>query len=162
MFICRAGSSYSIPAFVGALFPTSCLVWQATSSQWSLIHEAVQICLACRGSHWRKYGPLYLILLAIPFIMADLTRHVLQGGALSCARQQCPALWAACVAMKASESILSMLATFLALATHEAWRFSGEPLASLGCHTATGSSAGLFCGPFLFQEVDGLQRHWSQ
>lgn len=31
-----------------------------------------------RGSHWRKYGPLYLILLAIPFIMADLTRHVLQ------------------------------------------------------------------------------------
>ena len=45
-----------------------------------LVHNVQQIqLLACRGTHWQKYGPLYLISLAIPFIMADLTRHVLQG-----------------------------------------------------------------------------------
>lgn len=32
-----------------------------------------------RGSHWQKYGPLYLVSVAVPLIMADLTRHVLQG-----------------------------------------------------------------------------------
>jgi len=32
-----------------------------------------------RGApHWNKYGPLYLTLIAIPLIMADLLRHVLQ------------------------------------------------------------------------------------
>jgi len=28
--------------------------------------------------HWNKYGPLYLTLFAVPLIMADLLRHVLQ------------------------------------------------------------------------------------
>jgi hypothetical protein len=30
------------------------------------------------GTHWQKYGPLYLIILSTFFIMADLTRHVLE------------------------------------------------------------------------------------
>jgi len=28
--------------------------------------------------HWNKYGPLYLTLISVPLIMADLLRHVLQ------------------------------------------------------------------------------------
>ncbi|KAL3148151.1 hypothetical protein ABBQ38_014433 [Trebouxia sp. C0009 RCD-2024] len=32
----------------------------------------------CRGTHWQCYGPLYLVGVAIPLVMADLTRHVLQ------------------------------------------------------------------------------------
>lgn len=32
-----------------------------------------------RGSHWKRYGPFYLTTLAVPLVMADLTRHVLQG-----------------------------------------------------------------------------------
>lgn len=35
-------------------------------------------CKDRRGSHWQRFGPLYLICAAIPLIMADLTRHVLQ------------------------------------------------------------------------------------
>jgi hypothetical protein len=35
-----------------------------------------------RGTHWQKYGPLYLLLAAIPFVMADLTRHVLLDAGL--------------------------------------------------------------------------------
>eukprot|EP00743_Colponemidia_sp_Colp-15_P009515 GILK01010405.1.p2 GENE.GILK01010405.1~~GILK01010405.1.p2 ORF type:complete len:115 (-),score=20.97 GILK01010405.1:266-610(-) len=31
-----------------------------------------------RGSHWQRFGPMYLILLSLPLVMADLTRHVLQ------------------------------------------------------------------------------------
>ena len=34
---------------------------------------------SCSGTHWQRYGPLYLMLLAVPLVMADLTRHVLQG-----------------------------------------------------------------------------------
>eukprot|EP01028_Stygiella_incarcerata_P006207 TRINITY_DN2538_c0_g1_i1.p2 TRINITY_DN2538_c0_g1~~TRINITY_DN2538_c0_g1_i1.p2 ORF type:complete len:152 (+),score=29.25 TRINITY_DN2538_c0_g1_i1:356-811(+) len=30
------------------------------------------------GTHWHKYGPLYLCLIATPLILADPTRHVLQ------------------------------------------------------------------------------------
>jgi len=30
------------------------------------------------GTHWQKYGPLYISILASFFIMADLTRHVLE------------------------------------------------------------------------------------
>eukprot|EP01023_Acetabularia_acetabulum_P010735 TRINITY_DN14892_c0_g1_i1.p4 TRINITY_DN14892_c0_g1~~TRINITY_DN14892_c0_g1_i1.p4 ORF type:complete len:136 (-),score=18.91 TRINITY_DN14892_c0_g1_i1:593-1000(-) len=29
------------------------------------------------GNHWQKYGPIYLVSLALPLIMADLTRHVM-------------------------------------------------------------------------------------
>jgi hypothetical protein len=32
-----------------------------------------------RGSHWSRLGPFYLTLAAVPLVMADLTRHVLQG-----------------------------------------------------------------------------------
>lgn len=35
-----------------------------------------------KGSHWQRYGPLYLVLLAIPLVMADLTRHVLQDSGI--------------------------------------------------------------------------------
>lgn len=31
-----------------------------------------------KGSHVQRYGPFYLTLLAVPLVMADLTRHVLQ------------------------------------------------------------------------------------
>ena len=31
-----------------------------------------------KGSHLQQYGPFYLTLLAVPLVMADLTRHVLQ------------------------------------------------------------------------------------
>jgi hypothetical protein len=36
-------------------------------------------CFTRRGSHWNRFGPFYLCALGVPFIMADLTRHVLQG-----------------------------------------------------------------------------------
>ena len=48
--------------------------------------------VTCRGTHWQKYGPLYLVGLAVPLVMADLTRHVLQGGPLALAL----ALWPSC------------------------------------------------------------------
>lgn len=35
--------------------------------------------LSRRGSHWRRFGPVYLACAAVPLVMADLTRHVLQG-----------------------------------------------------------------------------------
>eukprot|EP00696_Hemimastix_kukwesjijk_P013454 gnl/Hemi2/26847_TR9031_c0_g1_i1.p2 gnl/Hemi2/26847_TR9031_c0_g1~~gnl/Hemi2/26847_TR9031_c0_g1_i1.p2 ORF type:complete len:117 (+),score=26.34 gnl/Hemi2/26847_TR9031_c0_g1_i1:381-731(+) len=35
-----------------------------------------------RGTHWNRYGPFYLITMGLPFIMADLTRHVVQDAGL--------------------------------------------------------------------------------
>eukprot|EP00744_Colponema_vietnamica_P006136 GILI01008933.1.p3 GENE.GILI01008933.1~~GILI01008933.1.p3 ORF type:complete len:122 (-),score=40.05 GILI01008933.1:88-453(-) len=35
-----------------------------------------------RGSHLMKFGPLYCSILALPLIMADLTRHVLLDAGL--------------------------------------------------------------------------------
>lgn len=35
-------------------------------------------CATRRGSHWSRLGPFYLTLAAVPLVMADLTRHVLQ------------------------------------------------------------------------------------
>lgn len=32
-----------------------------------------------KGTHWQTYGPLYLVCISVPLVMADLTRHVLQG-----------------------------------------------------------------------------------
>ena len=41
-------------------------------------------CSKCRGTHWQRYGPLYLVGIAVPLVMADLTRHVLQGESVLC------------------------------------------------------------------------------
>lgn len=35
--------------------------------------------LYCRGTVWQRQGPTILIALAIPLILADQLRHVLQG-----------------------------------------------------------------------------------
>eukprot|EP00898_Chlorokybus_atmophyticus_P007614 jgi/Chlat1/7854/Chrsp66S09176 len=35
-----------------------------------LYHKSAQR----KGSHWQRYGPVYVTLLAIPLVMADLTR----------------------------------------------------------------------------------------
>jgi len=35
-------------------------------------------CRQRKGSHWKKYGPLYFTIIAAFLIMADLIRHVLQ------------------------------------------------------------------------------------
>lgn len=46
-----------------------------------------------KGSHLQRYGPFYLTLAAVPLIMADLTRHVLQDAdmiSLSMYRDGCP------------------------------------------------------------------------
>lgn len=29
-------------------------------------------------THWQRHGPFYLVLLSVPLVMADLTRHALQ------------------------------------------------------------------------------------
>lgn len=34
------------------------------------------------ASHWQVYGPFYLTAIAVPLVMADLTRHVLQDSGL--------------------------------------------------------------------------------
>mmetsp|Transcript_11089 Transcript_11089/g.15100 ORF Transcript_11089/g.15100 Transcript_11089/m.15100 type:complete len:147 (+) Transcript_11089:341-781(+) len=39
-------------------------------------------CLKRRGSHLERFGPLYLSVAAVPLVMADLTRHVLQDSGL--------------------------------------------------------------------------------
>jgi len=39
-------------------------------------------CKPRRGTHWQKNGPLYLTLAAVPLVMADLTRHVLQDAGM--------------------------------------------------------------------------------
>ena len=44
--------------------------------------------LIFRGTHWTRYGPLYLVGIAVPLVMADLTRHVLQG-TISCCNSAC-------------------------------------------------------------------------
>lgn len=31
-----------------------------------------------KGSHWQRFGPLYICMLSVPLVMADLTRHLLQ------------------------------------------------------------------------------------
>lgn len=30
-----------------------------------------------RGRHWERFGPVYLVGLSVPLVMADLTRHIL-------------------------------------------------------------------------------------
>jgi len=35
-----------------------------------------------KGRHWQKFGPLYLVCVAVPLVMADLTRHVLQDSGI--------------------------------------------------------------------------------
>ncbi|KAG2424578.1 hypothetical protein HXX76_014458 [Chlamydomonas incerta] len=34
--------------------------------------------MAHGGSHWHRYGPAYLLVIATPLLLADLTRHSLQ------------------------------------------------------------------------------------
>eukprot|EP00697_Spironema_sp_BW2_P018028 gnl/Spiro4/9889_TR5245_c0_g1_i1.p1 gnl/Spiro4/9889_TR5245_c0_g1~~gnl/Spiro4/9889_TR5245_c0_g1_i1.p1 ORF type:complete len:122 (-),score=28.48 gnl/Spiro4/9889_TR5245_c0_g1_i1:313-678(-) len=34
------------------------------------------------GSHWSRYGPSYCVLIALPLVMADLLRHVLNDAGL--------------------------------------------------------------------------------
>lgn len=35
-----------------------------------------------RGSHWRRLGPTYLVLLSLPLVLADPMRHVLQDSGI--------------------------------------------------------------------------------
>mmetsp|Transcript_2263 Transcript_2263/g.5073 ORF Transcript_2263/g.5073 Transcript_2263/m.5073 type:complete len:136 (-) Transcript_2263:85-492(-) len=35
-----------------------------------------------KGTYWNRVGPFVLVLLALPLVMLDLTRHVLQDGEL--------------------------------------------------------------------------------
>jgi len=54
------------------------LTWGITLTL--LTNIAQYICHKCKrrtGTHWPKWGPFYLALLAIPLVMIDLTRHVL-------------------------------------------------------------------------------------
>jgi len=45
----------------------------------NLAQYVLHKCLGMRrGSHWNRFGPFYLCVLAVPLIMADLLRHVLQ------------------------------------------------------------------------------------
>ncbi|KAK9813126.1 hypothetical protein WJX72_009501 [[Myrmecia] bisecta] len=37
---------------------------------------------ARRGTGWSKWGPLVLVVLSVPLVMADLTRHVLQDAGI--------------------------------------------------------------------------------
>lgn len=34
------------------------------------------------GTHWQRFGPLYLVAASVPLVMADLTRHVLQDSGI--------------------------------------------------------------------------------
>ena len=45
----------------------------------NLAQYTLHKCATRRGSHWNRLGPFYLTLAAVPLVMADLTRHVLQG-----------------------------------------------------------------------------------
>ncbi len=33
-----------------------------------------------RGTHWQRYGPAWLLVIATPLVCADMTRHCLQVG----------------------------------------------------------------------------------
>mmetsp|Transcript_10665 Transcript_10665/g.12461 ORF Transcript_10665/g.12461 Transcript_10665/m.12461 type:complete len:179 (+) Transcript_10665:455-991(+) len=42
----------------------------------NILQYAIHKCSKKKGTHFQKYAPAYVIALAVPFVMADLTRHV--------------------------------------------------------------------------------------
>lgn len=55
------------------------IAFGVTAALMIIVDSFVAYCARNRDPpHWKKYGPLYLCLIATPMILADLLRHVLQ------------------------------------------------------------------------------------
>ena len=76
------------------------------------------------GTTWEIFGPFALTLLAIPLVMVDLTRHVLQDGNIVKAymyRDGCPHADVRCLSLIGWSCLLSTYVGFACLITGVLW-----------------------------------------
>ena len=92
------------------------------------------VCLAQReGTFWNRVGPAFLVMVSIPLVMLDLTRHVLQDGEMWMGpmyRPYCMHHDVRCLSVLGWTCLLSTYAGFACLISGRATYTLTPPLAS--------------------------------